>query len=215
MQMAVHRPVPMVASIALVLLAGIQAPSTSAWAQTHKMPDRFAQKVQGWSSPEHVHAWIKANFVYDRRRAIALSQTQRARGVPFHIYQPSELFQRRSGICVDLSRFAVDVLRMRDPGSRPRYLLIKFSPVKIAGNVLRMHWIASFQREGKYYFFADSYYPDVLSGPHESIDDFIRSYQDKRGRQIVAYRLVDTFRKKKRTMRQKKRMTKRTAKDRR
>ncbi len=172
-------------------------------ADAHAIAQAYADQTRRWRNPEQVHAWIARNFTYDRARAIALSETQRSRGAPFRIYETAEFYQRPSGICVDVSRFAVETLRKIAPTSEPKYLLIKFDPIRIKGNVLRMHWLASYRKNGKYYFFADSHHPQVLSGPHDDVADFVKSYQDVRKRTIVSYRLVDTFRKQRRKMRQK------------
>ena len=163
----------------------------------------YDQQRARWTSPEQIHAFIAVNFSYDRSRAIALSETQRAKGGAFQIYSPEQFFQRPSGICVDVARFAVETMRAMSPSLKARYLRIKFDPVKIQGNVLRMHWLASFERGGKHYFFADSYFPDRLAGPYESVDQFIKSYQDARGRQIASYAIVDTFLKQKRKLKAK------------
>jgi hypothetical protein len=81
------------------------------------------------------------------------------------IYQPHKFFAAPSGVCVDLSRFAVETLRHIDPDARASYLMIEFAPVTIGGNTLRRHWLASFTRDGKYYFFADSKRPGHIAGP--------------------------------------------------
>lgn len=163
--------------------------------------DAYETQLRGWQTPVQVHRWIAANFSYDRDRAIALSETQRSRGARFRIHDPASFLQRPAGICVDLSRFAVETLRRIAPTVQPKYLKIKFDPVRIKGNVLRLHWIASFRQQGKFYFFADSHYPGRLSGPYESVAAFIKTYQDARGRRIVSYQLVDSYRKQRRKMR--------------
>ena len=38
-------------------------------------------------------------------------RNQRSKQAPFAIYTPSEFFDRRSGVCVDLARFAVETLK--------------------------------------------------------------------------------------------------------
>ena len=116
------------------------------------------------------------------------------------IYQPHELFVSPSGVCVDLSRFAVEVLRQIDPGQTPRYLMIEFAPVKIAGNTLRLHWLASFKRDGNYHFFADSKRPGHIAGPYTSVEDFIHEYAMYRGRQIVSFQELESYQRKQRTL---------------
>ena len=109
----------------------------------------YQQALQVWRTPEDVNAWIGARFEYDRSRAMLLSETQRSRSGQLPIYQPQEFFAAPSGVCVDLSRFAVETLRHIDPDARASYLMIEFAPVTIGGNTLRMHWLASFTRDGK------------------------------------------------------------------
>jgi hypothetical protein len=160
-------------------------------------------QVRQWQAPEEVHSWIAHHFTYDDDRAMALSETQRARGLKIRIYEADEFYQTATGTCVDLSRFAVETLRKVAPDSSPKYLRINFDPVRINGNLLRMHWIASFIKDEKYYFFADSYYPEKLFGPYDDLEEFIANYQDARGRTILSYNLVDSFRKQPRKMQRK------------
>lgn len=155
----------------------------------------YENQIRMWNRPEEVHAWIARCFTYNKSRAIALSEKQRVKGTPFHIYKPEEFFEKPAGICVDVARFAVETLREIAPDLEPKYLLIKFDPVRIKGNVLRMHWLANFQKDGKHYFFADSYFPGTFSGPYDNVSGFIEAYQDARDHKIVSFRLVDTFRK--------------------
>ena len=72
------------------------------------------------------------------------------------IYNPSEFFDTKTGVCVDLARFGVETLRRIDPSSDPQYLMIEFEPIYLKGNMLRLHWLVRFKRDGKIYFFADS-----------------------------------------------------------
>jgi hypothetical protein len=112
--------------------------------------------LQIWKTAEDINAWIAANFSYDMARGVRLSETQRTKNEEFSIYPPSEFFNTKTGVCVDLSRFGVETLRRIDPQSDPKYLMIEFDPIQIAGNTLRRHWLVSFKRNGKSYFFADS-----------------------------------------------------------
>jgi hypothetical protein len=71
------------------------------------------------------------------------------------------------------------------------------------GNTLRRHWVASFQRDGMYYFFADSKRPGYIAGPYSSIAEFIAEYGKYRGRQIVAYRELGSYQRTQRTLQKK------------
>jgi hypothetical protein len=120
------------------------------------------------------------------------------------IHTPSEFFDAKTGVCVDLSRFGVETLRRIDPSSDPKYLMIEFDPMQIKGNMLRMHWLVSFKREGKIYFFADSKRPGHIAGPFKDMQAFITEYEQYRGRKIVAFREMDSYEKQRRPQAQKK-----------
>lgn len=163
-------------------------------AQVMEAPS-YGEALKRWRSAEDLNAWIGLRFEYDRSRAIELSETQRERSGRMAIHAPEAFFGHPSGVCVDLARFAVETLRSLDPPSRPAYLMIEFAPASIAGNILRRHWLATFEREGKRYFFADSKRPGHLAGPYASTAEYIREYAAYRGREIVAFREVQSYEK--------------------
>jgi len=155
----------------------------------------YGEALRLWQSAEDLNAWIGHRFEYDPSRAIALSETQRLRTGRVAIYPPEAFFRHPTGVCVDLSRFAVETLRRIDPDAKPAYLMIEFSPVSIAGNTLRLHWMVTFERDGRRYFFADSKRPGHLAGPYASTAEFIREYAAYRGREIVVFREVESYEK--------------------
>jgi len=161
--------------------------------------DSYEQALQIWKTPEDINAWIASHFSYDMDRAIRLSAAQGAINSDFSIYTPSEFFATKSGVCVDLSRFGVETLRSIDPQSDPKYLMIEFAPMHVAGNTLRLHWLASFKRDGQIYFFADSKRPRHIAGPHKDTTEFIRDYEQYRGRRILTFRQVESYKKQQRT----------------
>jgi hypothetical protein len=140
------------------------------------------------------------NFSYDRERAVQLSETRKAENETPPIYSPAEFFRIKTGVCIDLSRFGVETLRSIDPDTDPKYLMIEFVPIRIDGHTIRLHWLAGFKRDGKYYFFADSRRPGHMAGPYSDIQTFIKEYQDYRGREIVGYRESDSYRKKQKAL---------------
>jgi hypothetical protein len=162
---------------------------------THSAPDfpSYAQALHAWRTPEDLNAWIGAKFEYDLERSMLLSETQRADrpGPPIHL--PEAFFASPKGICVDLSRFAVEMLRMVAPDLKARYVMIEFNPVAIRGNTLRRHWVVSFERGGQRYFFADSKRPGHMAGPYASTQAYLDDYATYRGREIVAFRETETF----------------------
>lgn len=164
-----------------------------------KAADSYEHALYIWKTPEDINSWIAANFSYDMDRAGRLSENQRAENEQFSIYQPAELFKTKAGVCIDLSRFGVETLRRIDPKSDPKYLLIEFNPTQINGNTFRLHWLVSFKREGKTYFFADSKRPGHIAGPYNDTQTFINDYERYRGRKIVAFREVESYQKQKRT----------------
>jgi hypothetical protein len=160
--------------------------------------DSYEHALAVWKTVEDINAWIAANFSYDMARAMRLSETQRARSDRLSIHTPSDFFDTKAGVCVDLSRFAVETLRRIDPQSDPKYLMIEFAPMHISGNVLRLHWLASFTRDGRTYVFADSKRPGHIAGPYDNARQFIDGYARYRGRSIMAYRELASYQKQRR-----------------
>ena len=117
----------------------------------------------------------------------------------FSIYRPSEFFDRKTGVCVDLARFAVETLKRIEPASNPKYVRIEFEPMRIEGNTHRFHWLVRFRRDGKTYFFADSKRPVHVAGPYRDTRLFIDAYEQYRGRKIVAFRELESYQKQRRT----------------
>ena len=137
---------------------------------------------------------IGDNFAYDSRRASRLAADSDARPP---IKTPAELYADKSGVCVDLARFAVETLRTVDPDSDPKYLMLEFDPVVVDGRTFRRHWLATFSRDGQVFTFADSNRPGVMSGPYASLHEVVSAYVDVRGRDVVEARWLDTFKRKK------------------
>lgn len=168
-----------------------------------KAADSYEQALRVWKTPEDINGWIAANFSYDPARALRLSETQRAKNKRISIHAPSEFFDTKTGVCVDLSRFGVETLRRIDPLRDPKYLMIEFDPVQIKGNMLRLHWLVSFRREGKIYIFADSKRPGHIAGPYNDVQTFVIEYEEYRQRKIVAFRELDSYEKQRRTQAEK------------
>src|SRR5262245_39730042 len=70
----------------------------------------YSHALALWQSPEDINAWIGAKFQYDMARAMALSENQRGASGRLPIHSPQDFFAAPSGICVDLSRFAVETI---------------------------------------------------------------------------------------------------------
>jgi hypothetical protein len=153
----------------------------------------YAQALATWHTADEVSAWIGARFEYDDARAMRLSETQRRSNGRLPIYPPAEFFATPRGVCVDLTRFAVETLAAIAPELRPRYVMIEFDPVTIHGNAMRLHWVAAFERDGKLYFFADSRRPGHIAGPYGTTQAYIDDYARYRGRTIVAFSERSTF----------------------
>ena len=186
-------------------LSGTADPASDAPATRISDGGRFTQApsygetLKLWRSAEEINAWIGARFEYDMSRAVQLSETQRQKNGRMPILTPEEFFAAPSGVCVDLSRFAVETLRAIDPETKSAYVVIEFDPTSIAGNTLRRHWVASFERNGKRYFFADSKRPGHIAGPYGGTQEFIGEYARYRGRQIVSFREVESYERRART----------------
>jgi hypothetical protein len=160
----------------------------------------YSEAIARWRGADDVNAWIGARFEYDLQRALRLSETQRERHGRLPIHAPDAFFAAPKGVCVDLSRFAVETLRRIDSASKPSYLMIEFAPASIQGQVLRRHWVARFQRDGQFYFFADSKRPGHVAGPYADNAAYIKDYAAYRGRDIVAFRDMQSTEKTTRTL---------------
>jgi hypothetical protein len=196
---------------ALLFLAGcvgslhVADPSSDApeSARTPSVPFKaagsYADALQVWETPDDINAWIAANFEYDMQRALRLAEAQKAKDERMSIYAPAEFFDTKTGVCVDLSRFGVETLKRIDPQSDPKYLMIEFDPVQIGGNTLRLHWLVSFKRGGRVFFFADSKRPGHIAGPYNDVQAFVDDYANYRGRRIVAFRELESYQRQRRT----------------
>jgi len=160
----------------------------------------YPQALQAWRSAEDINAWIGARFRYDTARAMQLSETQRQKNGRMPIHAPDDFYAAPAGVCVDLSRFGVETLRAIEPSARAGYLMIEFDPVTIGANTLRRHWVATFERDGRHYFFADSKRPGHIAGPYASTQDFIADYARYRGRTIVSFREMESYERRQRAM---------------
>jgi len=168
--------------------------------KTHITPEypSYSIAIEKWQSVNDVADWMRQYFSYDFSRALALSETNRTATSKVSVYSPAELYLKKKGVCIDLARFGVETMRKIFPESHHRYVMIEFTPIIISGKTIRKHWIASYQQDGKYYFFADSKRPGYISGPFNSTDEFINQYEKYRGREIVSFKELSDFKKKKR-----------------
>lgn len=173
--------------------------------KTHHVPEytSYSIAIEKWQSVNDVSAWMRQNFSYDFSRALDLSETNRRATSKVAVYSPAELYLIRKGVCIDLSRFGVETLRKIFPESHPKYIMIEFTPIIISGKTIRKHWIASYQHEGRYYFFADSKRPGYISDPFNSTDEFMNQYEKYRGREIISFKELDDFKKKRRLKKKK------------
>jgi len=173
--------------------------SRSAHGGRYTQAASYAETLRLWRGADDVNAWIGVRFEYDMSRALQLSETQRQTSGRMPILAPEAFFAAPRGVCVDLSRFAVETLRAIAPEARAAYVMIEFDPVSISGNTLRRHWVASFEKDGKRYFFADSKRPGHMAGPYANTQEFIAEYARYRGRPIVSFREAESFERKVRT----------------
>lgn len=162
-------------------------------------PSSYAQALQQWRTPEELSAWAAQHFRYDTARAVLLSDTQRRLSMAT-VAEPAAFFDAPRGVCVDLSRFAVETLRRIAPQAEARYLMIEFEALQLQGQTLRLHWIASFRRGGSLYFLADSERPGHVAGPYASASAFVEDYAAYRGRPVVRFAELDSFQRKVRTL---------------
>jgi len=147
----------------------------------------YAEALQRWRGVADINAFIAEHFSYDSGRALQLSESQRGQRPAPPILAPEAFFAQPRGVCVDLARFGVETLPHLAPETRPRYLMIEFDPVQIAGQTLRRHWVVQWREGGHHWFFADSKRPGHIAGPYASTQAYIDDYAAFRGRRIVAY----------------------------
>jgi len=181
-------------ALPLQAVPDLDAPETRqrpAVAEYH--PESYDRALLLWRSPEQVNAWIASTFEYDRARAMRLSETQRQAQGSLPIHAPAQFFSRPTGVCVDLARFAVETLQTIDPEVRAKYVMLEFAPVTVRGNTLRRHWLVSFERDGKLYYFADSKRPGHIAGPYASTSEFVTEYAQYRGREVTAFRELASY----------------------
>lgn len=164
--------------------------------KTNQLIHSYDQALSNWKTAEDINRWVAGSFVYDRARAIKLSSNRKNKKKGISIYKPSDFFVTKAGICVDLARFGVETLKKIDPNSDPNYLMIEFDPIQINGNTFRLHWLVSFKKDGKKYFFCDSKRPGFIAGPYNNTQAFINEYQPYRNRKIVAHRELESYQKK-------------------
>ena len=84
----------------------------------HRRDSLCSRRCTTGTSPEDVNAWAVRTSATTRPRALQLSETQRR-----HVHAAANrradcLLRRARGVCVDLSRFAVETLRHIDPRRR-------------------------------------------------------------------------------------------------
>jgi hypothetical protein len=162
-------------------------------ARPRATPRSHAQALQAWHTPEDIAAWAGAHFRFDAERALLFSATHRRIGPPPAIATPEAFFAEPVGICLDLACFAVETLRRIEPEAQARYLMVEFEPVLVDGHQLRLHWMASFRRDGQAFFFADSDRPGHVAGPYARSQDFIADYAAFRGRPVVRHLELDSL----------------------
>ena len=153
----------------------------------------YADALAAWRRPADVSAWTGAAFKYDVDRAVALSESQRTNLSEPTIIEPGAFYARPKGVCVDLARFTVETLRQVSPHLRAKYLMIEFDPTLLRGQILRRHWVVSFDTADGVMVMADSKRPGVISGPYKSIEEFLTEYAAYRGRKIVSHRETDSY----------------------
>lgn len=157
--------------------------------------------ILGWSNASHTANFLPDEPEIGRDLSVtyqAMDSYNQALGIwnkGISIYKPSEFFETKAGVCVDLARFGIETLRIIDPNSDPKYLMIEFDPIQINSNTFRLHWLVSFKKDGVKYFFCDSKSPGYIAGPFNSTQVFISEYEQYRDRKIVAYRELESYKK--------------------
>lgn len=192
----------------MMLCAGISLQAQQSKTEIQKLSDapekntrksdkdttQYLETIGRWKSIEHINQWIGQNFHYDMSRAIALG-SKRNEDPKTTIFTPEEFFKVKSGICVDLSRFAFETLKKVDPEVEAYYLMIDFEPIEIQGSIIRKHWVLAYKLKDQFYITADSKVPGTISGPYDTIQDFITGYEKFRERKIERFKLLNDYKK--------------------
>jgi hypothetical protein len=154
-----------------------------------ELPASYGEALARWKSVDEIAAFAAGAFVYDRARALLFAESGPAARPDARpaLHAPEAFYAKAQGVCLDLARFGVETLNRIDPTLQARYLMIEFEPVVVDGATLRRHWLATFRRDGEWWFFADSRRPGHVAGPYATIDAFIADYARYRGRPIVAF----------------------------
>lgn len=155
----------------------------------------YQDVIKKWGSYLEVNLWISSNFRYSISRAKELGENSQVRDKT-PILTPAELFAKKSGVCIDLSRFGVETLNSIDSSYRAKYLMLDFEPIEVEGRILRKHWLAVFSKGGNLYVFADSKTPGKLWGPYRDLSVFVSAYQQFRSRKINDWKLLPSYQKK-------------------
>lgn len=171
----------------------------------HTSPTDYRTALQQWKTVAEVNQWIGENFRYEIDRAKQLAENSPEREKT-GIYSPEEFYRIRKGVCLDLSRFAVETVNLLDTSKHVRYLMLEFEPLTLDGSVLTKHWAAIYQDISGFYIFADSKRPGYISGPYQRPDDFIEEYQVFRNRKVVSWKVLGSYQKKKRMKAQRQEM---------
>jgi hypothetical protein len=159
----------------------------------------YEAALEKWKSVSDVNDWIKGHFSYSLERAKQLAENSPGREKTA-IYLPAELYQSGKGVCIDVSRFAVETMRAIDPSSDINYLLIEFEPINIDGFIIKKHWLAVSKDTAGYHVFADSKRPGYIAGPYQQLEDFIAAYQLFRERKIISWKLLPGYQKRKKAV---------------
>ncbi len=172
------------------------APADSLQRTTNLSTISYEAALKKWKKVSDVNEWIKAHFSYSLERAKELAENSPGREKT-DIYLPAELYQSGKGVCIDVSRFAVETMRTIDPSSDVNYLLIEFEPINIDGFIIKKHWLAVSKDSTGYHVFADSKRPGYMAGPYQQLEEFIIPYQQYRERKIISWKLLPSYQKKK------------------
>lgn len=197
-----------ITGLLMMLCAGISLQAQQSKTEIQKLSDapeknirkpdidttQYLEAISTWKSIEQINQWIGQNFHYDMSRAEALG-SKRNKGPKTTIFTPEEFFKVKSGICVDLSRFAFETLKKVDPELEAYYLMIDFEPIEIQGSIIRKHWVLAYKLKDQFYITADSKVPGTISGPYDTIQDFITGYEKFRERKIESFKLLNDYKK--------------------
>ena len=162
---------------------------------------KFKRIVSKWKGAEEIVLWMSNNLKYNIARSVYIKNsaeqikklTIQKKSTShlineFFSFRPQDLVSLKNGVCIDIASFGVAVLKNISPSLNPRLLKIKHEGIKADGITRVSHFLGTYEKDGKFFFFADSKQLNRHAGPFDNTADFVKYYEQFLGRKIKSYR---------------------------